>query len=217
MTIKHPRKKMWALVEPIQIPQWLRIRKRLQKFAGCQDPILSYFFGKILFCPIFGEMSYFILFLGHFAFNFGILWAFYHHYFTWEHPLKFFSLTSLGIKILSVHIILKSIFWPFSPLDTPCWVYKCRRKSIIFLRKILFLSLFFGGKSYFCPILRGCYVLFSYFFDLSYYLTPWIWYWPRKPHYVSINSINTEKLVATNPKRKSCLFMNDWICQAHGS
>ena len=30
---------------------------------GCQDPILSYFFGKILFCPTFWEMSYFILFL----------------------------------------------------------------------------------------------------------------------------------------------------------
>ena len=37
---------------------------------------------KILCCPIFWEMSYFILFFGHFAFNFGILYSFYHHYFT---------------------------------------------------------------------------------------------------------------------------------------
>ena len=38
------------------------------------NPILSYFFfDKILFCPIFWEMSYFILFFGHFAFSFGIL------------------------------------------------------------------------------------------------------------------------------------------------
>ena len=41
--------------------------------SGCQDPILSYFFDKILFCPIFWEMSYFILFFGLFAFNFGTL------------------------------------------------------------------------------------------------------------------------------------------------
>ena len=33
------------------------------KCTGCQDPILSYFFGKILFCPIFWEMAYLILFL----------------------------------------------------------------------------------------------------------------------------------------------------------
>ena len=37
------------------------------------NPILSYFFDKILFCPFFWEMSYFILIFGHFAFNFGIL------------------------------------------------------------------------------------------------------------------------------------------------
>ena len=74
------------------------------------SPILSYRFGKILFCPIFLEMSYFILFFGHSAFNFGILLSFYHHYFMQEHSLKFFSLTSLGIKIPFVHIMMESIF-----------------------------------------------------------------------------------------------------------
>ena len=39
---------------------------------SCPNLILSYFFGKILFCPIFWEMSYFILFFGHFAFNFVV-------------------------------------------------------------------------------------------------------------------------------------------------
>ena len=41
-----------------------------------------------------------------------------------------------------------------------------------FLEKNPILSYFFGGKSYFCPIFGGCNVLFSYFFDLYYYLTP---------------------------------------------
>ena len=46
--------------------------------SGCQDPILSYFilfffWAKSHFVLILGEMSYFILFFGHFAFNFGIL------------------------------------------------------------------------------------------------------------------------------------------------
>ena len=69
--------------------------------AGCQDPILSSFFGKILFCPIFWEMSYFILIFGHF---------------TQEHSLKIFSLASLGIKILFVHIVLE----PFLALLSHC-------------------------------------------------------------------------------------------------
>ena len=42
----------------------------------------------------------------------------------------------------------------------------------MFMRKILFLSFFLGGKSYFCPIFWGYNVQFSYFFDLSYHLTP---------------------------------------------
>ena len=81
------------------------------------NSILSYFFGKILFCPIFWEMSYLILFFGHFAFNFGILQSFYHHYFMQEHSLKIFSLTSLGIKMLFLYIMLESIFKPFPWLD----------------------------------------------------------------------------------------------------
>ena len=32
-----------------------------------------FYFGKILFCPIFWEMSYFILFFGQFAIIFGIV------------------------------------------------------------------------------------------------------------------------------------------------
>ena len=79
------------------------LRKKVHN-TGCQDPILSYFFDKILFCPIFWEMSYFILFFGNFAFNFGIFLSFYHH-FTQKHSLKFFSLASLAIKILFAHII----------------------------------------------------------------------------------------------------------------
>ena len=39
------------------------------------------------------------------------------------------------------------------------------------MRKFLFLSVF-GGKSYLCPIFWGCNVLFSYYFDPSYYVTP---------------------------------------------
>ena len=41
----------------------------------------------------------------------------------------------------------------------PCYVCKCRRKWIIFLRKILFLSYFLEEN----PIFWGCNVLFSYF------------------------------------------------------
>ena len=83
------------------------------------NSMLSYFFGKILFCPIFWEMSYFILFFGHFAFNFGILYSFYHHYFMQEHSLKIFSLASLAIKILFSYIMLESIFKTLSMAGCP--------------------------------------------------------------------------------------------------
>ena len=51
---------------------WL-VHNEVQGVKILFNPISSYFFGKILFCPIFCEMSYFILFFGHYAFNFGIL------------------------------------------------------------------------------------------------------------------------------------------------
>ena len=42
--------------------------------SGTSNGLLPHNQGvKILFNPIFWEMSYFILFFGHFAFNFGIL------------------------------------------------------------------------------------------------------------------------------------------------
>ena len=75
-----------------------------------------------------------------------------------------------------------------------------------FLEKNLFLS-FFWRKIYFCPIFWGCNVLFSYFFDLSYYLTP------RIHHYVKSSfSLNVKMLNAAYLRRCNCFFILTRIC-----
>ena len=113
-------------------------------------------------------MSYFILHFGHFAFNFGVLWVFYRHYFTQEHPLKFFSFSLTLLKILSVNIMLEPIFFDlFHCLTLPVKYINVGENQLFSWEKSHFCPFFFGGKSYFCPIFHGCYVLF--FFDLSYY------------------------------------------------
>ena len=84
-----------------------------------QNPILSYFWGK---CPI---LSFFLAILPLILVFYS---PFYHHYFNQEHSLKFFSLASLGIKILFLYIMLESIFKnPFHGWMR-CYVCKCRRK-----------------------------------------------------------------------------------------
>ena len=77
-----------------------------------------------------------------------------------EHSLKFFTLASLGIKIFFVYIMLESIFSNLSMAGCPVMCVNVGESE-----------LFSWEKSYFCPIFWGCNVLFSYFFDLSYYLT----------------------------------------------
>ena len=96
-----------------------------------------------------------------------------------EHSLKIFSLALLGIKIPFLYIMLESIFKnPFHGW-MHCYVCKCRRKWIIFLRKILFLScfleenpifvLFFGVATSYFPIFLTCPITWhpgSDFYDL---------------------------------------------------
>ena len=66
---EHDVPELWNVDKPLSKSTILY----LQGVKILFNPILSYFFDKILFCPIFWEMSYFILFFGHFAFNFGFL------------------------------------------------------------------------------------------------------------------------------------------------
>ena len=91
------------------------------------NPILFYlfiffflsFFGKILFSPIFWEMSYFILFFGQFAFNlvfYSLLSSLFHV----RTFLKIFCLASLSIKIHFVHIMLQSHFFYLFHCLMPC-------------------------------------------------------------------------------------------------
>ena len=44
-------------------PRHSRVQTKVQCVKILFNPILSYFFGKILFCPIFWEMSYFLAIL----------------------------------------------------------------------------------------------------------------------------------------------------------
>ena len=76
------------------------------RYQGVKHSYFFLFSDKI---PIFQGNSYFFLNFGHFAFNFGILLYFYHHYFTQEHFKKNFSLLSLSNKILFPHIMVQSI------------------------------------------------------------------------------------------------------------
>ena len=94
----------------------------LSLYNGCpKSEILWYdllYISKILFCPIFWEMSYFILFFGQFAFNFGILYSLsplfhsrtfpkiFQPHFTWHQntPCPYHAL---------IHLL------PFSLLDAP--------------------------------------------------------------------------------------------------
>ena len=126
------------------------------------------YFGKILYFPVFGKcaiLSYFLAIL-------PLILVFYSLFITIisckEHSLKFFSLTLLGIKIFYVHIMLESIFWPFSLLG----MLLSRRKWIIFLRQILFLSYFLKENPIFGLFFGVTMSYFPIFFDMSYYLTP---------------------------------------------
>ena len=102
----------------------------------------------------FWEMSYFILFFGQFAFKFGILSSFYHHYPMWEHSLKFCSLASLSIKINFVYIMLQSHFLTFFT----AW---CPVKYIIVTENKLF------SWENFCPFLGRQILFLSYFLGYS--------------------------------------------------
>ena len=128
-----------------------------------------FFFGKILFCPIFGENVQFYPIFGHFPLIL-VLQSFYHHYFTQDHSFKNFSLASLSIKILFVPIMLESIFFTHFTAWCPIKYVNVGENK-----------LFSWEKSYFCPVWMkilalsyfwGCNVLFFY---QSCYLTPWNW------------------------------------------